>query len=226
MHSESVATQNLSLSNKGAQENANLPTQLKPMASPAPPPPALRRHVCASDVLWHTHALPPCARSSPGVTELLAPPQTRHAVGRTRGPAADMARHAVGSGTSSARLHGGPSPSNSSTVVETWGGGTGHDMDLWRRGGTPLNAGRKQPHGRRVADSGRGGGPRATRMTQRDGGTTHFCVACCPRPKMSVVFVYLVGGCFYIVYHLFLGMGLALPILLETVLEHDERMLA
>jgi hypothetical protein len=62
MHSKSVATQSLSLSNIGARENANLPTQLKPMASPAPPPPALRCHACASDMLLHTCALPPpCA---------------------------------------------------------------------------------------------------------------------------------------------------------------------
>jgi len=42
MHSESVATQNLSFSNSEARENANLPTPSKPAASPTPPPPPRR----------------------------------------------------------------------------------------------------------------------------------------------------------------------------------------
>ena len=42
MHSESVATQKLSFSNSEARKNANLPTPLKPAASPTPPPPPRR----------------------------------------------------------------------------------------------------------------------------------------------------------------------------------------
>ena len=79
MHSESVATQNLSFSNSEARENANLPTPSKPAASPTPPPPPrrpppdLRRRTRVSDVLRHMRALPPRVRR---VAEPLAPLQT------------------------------------------------------------------------------------------------------------------------------------------------------
>jgi hypothetical protein len=64
------------------------------------------------------------------------------------------------------------------------------------------------------------GGPDAGVETQKDGERTHICVARSLRPKMSPVFAYSVGACFFNVKHcarLKMGMGHVMAIPLESV---------
>ena len=63
----------------------------------------------------------------------------------------------------------------------------------------------------------RGGGPRVAGTTQRDQGTTHFCVPRCLRRKIGAVCFLLCGRLFFHRVSPILGMSLAMPILLETV---------